>query len=325
MTNLEKQEILKEIEKHSEVFKQVSRFQYRIRCPICKDSIKDLTDSHCYIKCTDNPDELLLYNCFLCNRGGVVGKKFLEALGIDLNTATRLISFDRYNKIGNIKNMDIDVVTGKPLLKSPQVRYIEKRLGEGFTYDDYDRFKIIWDWDNIYRSITNKRILNSLPNDRLSLSFLSDDKCSILTRAYDDSYGRWSKKSIFQSDNRAIYTIKSTIDLFTKDIIEVNIAEGIFDVLSIYKNFTHSENSVYIAVLGSDYISGIMFAIMKGLIGNNIIIRIYLDAEIDDKPLKKQLNKYYKWLFKDIFIYKNIKSKDVGVKLDQIELLEKKL
>lgn len=323
MTNLEKQQLLAEIEKHSEIFKKSGRYQYRIRCPICGDSQKDLTDSHCYIKCTDNPDEALLYNCFLCNRGGVVGKKFLMKLGIDSNTATKFTS-DKYNKLGSLKNTNIDLITGTPILNSPQVRYIEKRLGPGFTHDDYERFKIIWNWDHIYRSVTNKRILNSLPNDRVSVSFLSDDKSSILTRAYTDEFGRWSKKEIFPSENRAIYTIKSMIDLFTKDIIEVNIAEGVFDVLSIYKNFTYCENSVYIAVLGSDYLSGIMFAIMKGFIGKNVIVRIYLDSEIDDIALKKSLFKY-KWLFQNIFLYKNIKNKDVGVKRNEIELLEKKV
>lgn len=324
MTNLEKQKLLDDIEKHSEIFLRSGRFQYRIRCPICGDSQKNTRDAHCYIKCSDNPDEPLLYNCFLCNKGGIVGKDFLLKIGLDNKTASSMENI-KFNKIGALKNSDINIIIGEPMLRSPQVRYIENRLGEGFTKDDYDKFKIVWNFEGIFKFITSQRIKNGMPNNFDSISFLSDDRTSLMTRSFDEE-NRWKKISLQKSDNRAIYTIKTQLDLFTSDRIDINIAEGIFDILSVYKNFSNTDNSIHIATLGSDYISGINYAILKGIIGKNVCIRIFIDNDksVDENKLKKRLKKY-KWLFGDIFIYKNIIGKDVGVKIDKIKLIENKL
>ena len=56
-------------------------------------------------------------------------------------------------------------------------------------------------------------------------------------------------------------------------------------------------------------------------VGEAIIGAIYIDSDIDERSLKYQLRKY-KWLFNRIIILKNIKSKDVGVPIDQIKLIE---
>jgi hypothetical protein len=315
-----KHQVLSEIEKNVDVFKKTSNIQYRIRCPICGDSQKNPKDAHCYIKCSDDPAEPLLYNCFKCNSGGRVDQEFLSKLGIN-KTLTSQLSKQRYSRIGTIKKMDIDLVTGTPIIDSPQTRYIEYRLGKGFEYDDYDRFKIIWNIDEIRNHITDKRVLNTLPSMNDSISFLSDDRSCILIRSFIGDDCRWRKIKIINSNSKSFYTIKSTIDLFTPDTITVNIAEGVMDVLSVYKNFNDGINSVYSASLGSDYISALEYMMMKGFVGKNIIIKIYIDSDINDKALKYQLKKY-RWLFNKIILYKNIKSKDVGVPIDQIKLVE---
>lgn len=325
MNNIDKNKILNEIEKYSPVFKPAGRFQYRIRCPICGDSQKNINDAHCYIKCSTDPDEPILYHCFLCNAGDRVNVNFFKKLLSSDNIPDdvfQLVSSYKYNRIGSLKKVDVDIVTGTPILDSPQVKYIESRLGTGFTYEDYDRFKIIWDWSNIHKSISDKRILNRLPNNFHSVTFLSDDKSVILTRQYDDNNGRWNNMNIFQSENRSMYTIKTTLNLFTKDQIVVNICEGVFDALSIYKNFNDCENSIYLAVLGSEYISGVNYIIAKGVIGSNVDIRIYIDGDQDMDQLRKRL-KRYKWLFNSISILENIKYKDVGTKIENIKLIEK--
>lgn len=323
MNNI-KLQIIDEIEKHVDVFSKVSAIQYRIRCPECGDSQKNSRDAHCYIKCSYDPGEPLLYNCFKCNAGGRVTGAFLKKLGIKGDIGSK-IDNQRYNKIASIKKLaDVNIITGDPMMDSPQVRYIEGRLGKGLTVEDYDRFKIIWDLNRLYPFITDDRVRNSMPNNMDSVSFLSDDKSVLLVRYFSDDSSRWRKIKLFPSDNRAFYTIKSTIDLFTSEDIEVNIAEGIFDVFSIYKNFNNTPNSIFIATLGSDYSGGIEYAIAKGLIGSNVIINIYIDSDIDERSLKYKLKKY-KWIFKEIRMFKNIKSKDVGVTTDMIKLVESKL
>ena len=327
-----KLEILNEIEKKSPVFKKVSSIRYRIRCPFCGDSGKDATDAHCYIKCTPDPSEPLLYICFLCNRSGVVSKEFLKNIGVRSDIIYEFISQNkliRHNTINiyKSKNIDINSLTGTPVYGSSQIKYIEDRLGTGFTLEDYDKFKIVWNMDLIYPHVSDIRVRNTLPSNRDSISFLSDDKSTLLTRNFDDNDGRWRKSSIFNIETKSFYTIKTVFDLFTTDEIYVNIAEGIFDILSAYKNFNDGPNSAFIAILGSDYESGIDYAIAKGILGYNVIIKIYIDNDIDDsdnsvfiKGLKK-----YKPFFKKIIVYKNIKKKDIGYKIENIKLVEKKI
>lgn len=322
-----KHQIIDEIEKNVDVFSKVSSIQYRIRCPICGDSQKNPRDAHCYIKCSYDPNEPLLYNCFKCNSGGKVTSSFLEKLGIRSDISKRLDN-QRFNKISSIKKVNIDIITGTPdehtALVSSQARYIASRLGGGFTAEDLDRFKIIWDINSVMGYITDQRTRNSMPNNMSSISFLSDDKSALLTRYFSDDGTRWRKIKLFPSDNRAFYTIRTTLDLFTADDIEVNIAEGIMDVLSIYKNFNNTSNSVFVAALGSDYITAIDYVIAKGIIGSNVSIKLYIDDDVNERSLKYRLKKY-KWVFKDIYIYRNIKSKDVGVTIDKIKLVERKV
>lgn len=318
MNNI-KQTIIDTIESKVDVFIKVSSVQYRIRCPICGDSQRNMQSAHCYIKSTFDPNEPILYHCFKCNSSGRVNKSFLEKLDIKING---IDEFENkiFNKISSHHN-NVEIITGTPMLNSKQSDYVKHRLGDGFNIDDYNRFRIVWDMNGIYQSVTDIRTKNTLPSNLDSISFLSDNNSIMLTRYFRNEDPRWRKIKIFPCDNKSMYTIKSIIDLFINDNIIVNIAEGIFDILSIYKNFTDSNNSVYIATLGSDYISGLDYAISKGLIGSNIIIRIYIDDNIDEKRLKHQL-KRYKWLFNKIFIYKNIKAEDVGKHLKDIELVE---
>lgn len=318
-----KHQIMDEIEKNSDVFIKASSIQYRIRCPICGDSPKNPKDAHCYIKCSYDPNEPLLFNCFLCNAGGRVTESFLKKLGIREELISQL-DHRRMRKIASLNKTTVEMIIGQPDISSLQAKYIEDRLGTGFTSDDYERFKIIWDLRSVYPYISDVRVRNSMPSNTDSISFLSDDKSALLTRYFVDDGSRWRKIKIFPSENRAFYTIKSTLDLFTPDDIEVNIAEGVLDVLSVYKNFNECDNSVFIATLGSDYISGIEYTILKGLIGFNVTLKIYIDSDVDEQSLKRRLKKY-KWLFKNIYVLKNIKSKDVGVTIDKIKLIKSKI
>lgn len=318
-----KHQILDEIRSHVDVFKPADSIRYRIRCPICGDSQHDPKDAHCYIKCSNDPNEPLLYICFKCNASGRVNKYFLSRLGIDNDIIAKLDN-QRYNKVTSIKTTNVEMMTGTPNLNSPQARYIEQRLGKGFTAEDLDRFKIVWDMGLVAPYASNERIRNSLPSNFDSITFVSDDKSMLLNRTFlngEDS--QWRKIKLFDDGMKSFYTIKSTLNLFTSDPIIINIAEGVFDILSVYKNF-NEPNSVFIATLGSNYTSAVDYMIAKGFVGSNITVRVYMDNGIDEKNLKNQL-KQYRWLFHDLWIIRNIKSKDIGVPVDQIKLAMNKV
>jgi len=312
--------MLNEIEKHSSVFKKINSEEYRIRCPICGDSQKNLKDAHCYLKCSLKLDEPILYNCFLCNSHGAINKQFLDNLGID-NKFDEILNKQKYNRLMSLKN-NKNIELGDISLIKYQMKYLEHRLGKGLNINDFLLFRIVCDINILKDYITEDRIKHILPNNDTSISFLSDDNSLLLNRAFYENMGyRWKKIKLFENDMQSFYTIKTTVDLFNKLIL--NIAEGIIDVISIYKNFK-TDNDVFIATLGSDYISGIDYAIAKGILGENVILNIYIDNDINEKNLKFKLKKY-RWMFKDIYICKNLLSKDVGVKIDEIQLVKIKI
>ncbi len=323
MTINEKQTIMDSIRNSVEIFRKRTPVQWSIRCPYCGDSKKNFKDSHCYIKWSMDESEPLLYNCFLCHKNGVVDEKFLKAVGVTKDLS-EILDRQKFNKIKSIKDNPIDIITGEPIMNSLQVKYIEYRIGKGLSKDDYDRFKIMWDINKLIPYIASDKIKNSLPSNNDSISFLSDDKSVLLTRLFEDGDIRWKKLRLMHSDSKSFYVIKATINLFTKDEITVNIAEGIIDILSIYKNFNDGPNSVFIASLGSDYVGALEYAINKGFVGENVTIKIYIDQDQNEKELIRALKKY-KWIFNNIFVYRNILEKDVGVRIDRIKLEERKV
>lgn len=323
MTINEKQIVMDTIRDNVEVFRKRTPVQWSIRCPYCGDSKKDARDSHCYIKWSMDESEPLLYKCFLCNSKGVVDKKFLDALGIRKDLS-KIIDNQKFNQIMSIKDNPVEIMTGETNMNSPQIRYIEYRIGKGLVKEDYDKFKILWNIQSLLPFIASERVKNSLPSNNDSISFLSEDKTLLLTRLFEDGEIRWKKIRLMKTNSKSFYIIKAQLDLFTKDDIVVNIAEGVIDVLSIYKNFNDGPNSVYIASLGSDYIDAMEYMIAKGFVGSNVIVKIYIDNDQNEKALITGLKKY-KWMFKNIFVYRNMKSKDVGVKIENIRLEEKRV
>ena len=74
-------------------------------------------------------------------------------------------------------------------------------------------------------------------------------------------------------------------------------------------------NCVYIACLGKNYEIGIKNAIRKGIFGDSVNIRIYKDSDVENV----WVNQDYANIFKSISIYKNMKDKDYGVNIDNID------
>ena len=316
-----KQQILEEIRANVDVFRHRGGDEYSIRCPLCGDSQTDPRDSHCYIKCSYDPNEPIWFKCFKCNAGGRVGPWFLKKLNLKQDVINMLDN-GRYSKLTVTGESLVKIATGNPIMNSPQVKYIEDRLGPGFTFEDYERFKIIWDTNNVLEYITNDRVRNSFPSNETTVSFLSDNQSVVLNRTFfNGDESQWKKITLFKNSSKAFYTIKTPINLFTLDDVVVNIAEGIFDILSVYKNFNDCDNSAFIATLGSDYISAVNYAVAKGIVGRNVELRIYIDNGINEKQLRYGL-KRFKWLFKSIKIFRNIKSKDIGVPVNEIKLTE---
>jgi len=300
-----------------------TKIQYSIRCPFCGDSKKDPNDSHCYIKFSQDESEPLLWKCFLCNLKGKVNQEFLDAVGVKKDLS-EILQNDKANKIKSLVKNPIDIVTGEINMNSLQVKYIEHRLGPGLTFEDYNKFRIVADIGSLMQYISSNHTKNMLPSNLDSISFLTDDKAVLLTRLFEeDGEIRWKKTTLMYTNSQSFYAIQATLNLFTQDDITVNIAEGIIDVISAYKNF-NAPNSVFFGALGSDYIEAINYIIMKGFVGTNVIVKIYIDDDQNEKSLINTLKKF-KWMFKSIYVYRNLLAKDIGVKIEKIKLEERKV
>lgn len=309
---MNKFEILKEIENSVQVFYPAGLNEYRIRCPFCGDSQKNFKSAHMYLKCSRDETEPIIYHCFKCNKSGKLNNDFLKLLNIKVEIdENNFIN----NRLFNFKNHKIDL--SNELIQS-SINYIKYRLGDGLTQDDYLKFRII-SLENLKEIFKNKRIVNTLPTDNDVISFITEDNSTIIMRSLFDNKYRWRKIELF-NDGVQVYTIKTQLDLFTKNEIEIHITEGIFDAISAYKNF-RTKNSIFIAVLGSDYKKGINYCIDKGIIGSNIIIKLYLDQDINENKIKKEI-KSLKWIFGEIHFYKNAVDHDLGVTFDKIKLIE---
>lgn len=312
-----KKKVMSELEEHGENFSALGGYQYRIRCPICGDSNKRFNAAHCYIKCDyENPSEPILYNCFKCNAHGIVGNSFLEKLGIKPFIQNER---SRYNVFCE-KTKDIEMNLGEVDLKSPQALYINHRLKTHFGKEDLQRFRIVWDIHDLKQSIWDQTVLKRLPSNYESVSFVSADKSTILSRFFDDNQGRWVKTSLNRSKgHKSVYNIHTSVDLFNMEkMITVYIAEGVMDVISLYDIYG-PDNNVYIAVLGSNYVDGMDYLMRRGIIGHNVDVIVVADNDVNIPSLKERL-RAYKWMFDSISVCTNVMEKDVGVPRDRVKL-----
>jgi len=146
------------------------------------------------------------------------------------------------------------------------------------------------------------------------VNFISADGSLILSRSINRKDNGWMKTPTCKarSELSSIWMPECKVDIFTP--FEVHIAEGIFDILNIYKKDT---NSLYMAMLGNDYMRVVNKIIQLGCISpTNAKLNIYLDTDIlEDKNyltiLLDNLNKV-KWCFKTIELKYNSAGKDIA-------------
>lgn len=338
-----KQKFIDSLYERGEYIKKVNEIQYRVRCPFCGDSKKNENTGHFYIKVNVDDNYPIVYHCFKCEEEGVVTNEVLSALGIDdVELKESISTMNKHSD--NFKAMQF--VRGEETIFFPykrpnanrgnKITYIENRLGCKLSDDDIDRMKII-------TSLKEFLILNKINELTCPTSyaykiedhyvgFLSFGSAYILFRDITEKEEmRWIKYPISKESMRtkAFYSMESEIDIFTPETIYVNLAEGILDVLSFYKNLGYNlPNALQIAVSGKSYEPILRKLIMMGFVGDNVVLNIFADNdEMFNKKavnpttvnyFKRRLSKM-KHLFKEVNIHYNLIGKDFGVRKDQIK------
>lgn len=322
--------------------KAISSPEYRTRCPFCGDSTNENT-GHLYLKIDTEDDYPILYNCFKCTESGFLTAEVLSLLDIDDEELKKDIT--EMNKLsGSYKNrmffdsksryIDFNYRVPK-VVKNKKTEYIENRLGTTLSEDDLYDMNVITSlrefliYNKIREATMGIGMLNEL--EKNYVGFLSNGSSHILFRRINDGDIRWMKYPItkYSNRNKIFYSIRSTIDVFTKDDVILNLAEGVFDIASVKYNLGYSsDNTINIAVTGKYYKTVILRMIELGIVGSNITINIFSDNdEKFGKPDFSTTLKGYRYtlhsirnLFKEINVYYNTIGKDFGVPRRMISL-----
>lgn len=320
---------------------RVSPTQIAARCMFCGDSKKDPRKTRFYVQTNLNNDKPILYNCFNCGECGILTPSVLRTFDInDLKINSNLITYNKnvhkkFNKIYNIKDNKFNYrvpIGRKGTTDEIKKKYIEDRLGISFTFEELQKLKVVFSLEqlltinNIDQVTTSNARANLLNDDYVG--FLSVRNEFVIFRDITNKNKlRYDKYSVVHSiDNtRKFYTIPNQIDLLSNEPIYINLAEGTFDILGVYYHIKNQnlKNQVYAAVCGAAYTSVIKYFISLGLVGDNIHINIFSDADKDYYWYSKMIKELSPFV-NSINIYYNTKEKDYGVHKDQIDLIKLK-
>ena len=311
------------------------------RCSACGDS-KDITHGHLYIKVPQDKDDPPLYHCFRCQVSGIVNSKTLIEWGIYspeigseidklVKNASKNNKFKGYNSIhypfyNNVFNIN---------LAKQKIDYIKDRIGVKLSIEECLRQKIIlnlkevldYKYNNIEQYTRHPNIVQSL-NDNF-VGFLSLDNNFVNLRRicqegilYEGIDKRYINYNIHnkQDNTEKMYVMPITLDLTRPQRIQIHIAEGPFDILSIKYNLRRYEEGIFAAITGSGYFGFITHLIIAYEIFF-FDIHIYPDNDKHGSDyIMRQIKDFIKPYGANLYIHRNnmIGEKDFGVTPDKI-------
>lgn len=307
------------------------------RCPYCPDG-KNPTSKHFYVGLGYN-DTLPFFYCHLCHTTGIVTPEVLSSWGVynvELGVNLKLYNKRLYSSPKNkgedkeIYKLDNSYITNNKLSET-KLKYINTRIGQELTYMDLLRLKIVLnlydvlDNNNIKEYTRHQLVVDEL--DKSFIGFISADNAFLNMRnlrvghVHKSIDKRYINYNIFnKADNtNRFYTLPNVIDLNNPQPIKIHLAEGPFDILSIYYNIRKdSIHNIYSAICGSGYYNIIKHYINK-LKLINIEFHIYKDNDMEDYILNGIVN-ILRPFFIPLYLHTNTcnNEKDFGVPIDRI-------
>lgn len=253
------------------------------RCRECSDSANP---THAHMGINSGQDGApFWYNCFKCGAKGILTyKKLIEWNLYDPDIAQELTEYNG-SVMGNSKNSQYfkrtlyhvknTYVEDSELFEYKR-DYINKRIGTNLSFDDIRNLKIVLNLipflqENGVRKYTrDERIMESLNN--YFLGFLSVDnaylnmrrlaKEGVVHKNIDKRYINYDIFGKFDNSQR-FYVVPTKVDLSSTERLKVHIAEGPFDVLSVYENVRCKENGIYASVAGANYMNTILYVLLE--------------------------------------------------------------
>ena len=333
--------LINALEDRGVYFRRVNELQYQTRCPSCGDKRDNINTGHLYIRINANDNSLIVYNCFRCPYHGVLTPDDLSLLDVD--TPQLIAGLEQLNKkgakydsknISNAREVSYDL-TVPAVSDERKLNYINERLGTNFTADMCSELRLVPSLGEFLNANGIKRI--SCPSWQARnlhdnyVGFLTSNGSHILFRDVTNKQKfRWVKYDIFSNEmndvasQKNFYALPVALDTLSTDEIIVNMSEGVMDILSIAYNLGYrKDNCLNVAVGGKYYVAMFNKLIHMGLVGKNVQINIFAD---NDKTYDTSIAYYkkklsiYKPMFGKITVYYNLRSKDCGVRKEEISL-----
>ena len=311
-----------------------------IRCKSCGDS-SNLTHAHLYISVPQNENEISMYHCKKCSNKGIIDDTFLRQYGCeDTRVLVDIIKHNddlsKHPKYQYLKQLPIyplkNTYVSNNGWNSKKIDYINNRIGSNFNIEDLMRLKIFLNLYDIIQSnglgITRHELITNALNEHF-VGFISYDNSYAIMRKIDNAelYKTVNKRYINYNivdkldSSKDFYVIPTRVDVSSIDKINIHIAEGVFDILSIWYNLNNmnSIQNIYISCSGKSYSQALSFILKEtGII--NYEIHIYPDNDVSEYELNRLLLSKCGTINSDIIIHRNMynNEKDYGVTKDRI-------
>lgn len=314
--------------------------QHYTRCPYCGDSL-NLNHAHLSVKINTDTEDPMLFRCLKCGVSGIVIDTFLDELGITLDSDSKrlLKSFTkksmRYAKLTNLDCENYYVpLYSNDYMTMKKLEYLNNRLGTEFDLGKAQEHKIVLNIAEFMRANEikgkNRKILTISDGmlKRLNsdyIGFLSTNNNCIVFRDITGKNKYRYYKAILNEKNvnmDSFYSFPGKFDLLYTNEVNVHMAEGIFDILSIKENLIKDESeNFYYASCGFGGVSIIKYIIHHAM-NTGINFHIYSDNDKKDRDHWKYLyngSNLTEWI-DHIYIHRNMYEgeKDYGVPLSNI-------
>lgn len=322
--------------------KVVSGFrEITTRCIFCGDS-RDKGSAHLYIGPFDNiEDHPIFYHCMRCNEAGIVDSPLLQKLSLSntelstlvvkYNKSIRANPSNRFNKKTKSYFLKNDYISDDSSSRL-KLQYINDRLGVNISFADILNLKIVLNLGDVLQcnNITEFTRYHSVVDelDKYFVGFISINNNFItlrnleIAKVSDGINRRYTDYNVFgdRDSNGRFYTIPTNINIWSNTPVHLFVAEGVFDILSLYLNTDNiKENAIYCACLGkASYINAIRYFISTlGVI--NCVIHLCIDNDMNEYSLYNLLE-IINGLNVNTFVHRNIfdGEKDFGVPKDRI-------
>ena len=298
-----------------------------------------------YISVPDDDSGLpSFYNCFKCGSSGIVTHNSLIAWGIyDKDIAFDLIEYNRSimnnpRSSGFFGRLTYQIRNNYTTLddKSEEKRqYIVERLGIDLSFEDLKNLKVSLNLLDLLKENSVEKFSRS-PNiikdlDREFIGFISIDnaymnmrrtcEAGMVYKEIDKKYINYQIFNKFSTEER-FYTIPTVVDLNKPQQTNIHIAEGPFDILSIYLNLRHKEEGIYTSIAGNNPVTTLLY-FLSTLKLPYVNIHYYAD---NDKYGRAERVKYILKRVPDyqnhpVYLHRNISpdEKDFGVPISRIK------